>query len=354
MLAFIPTLKDRIFHLTFINGEKKTSYVLYFGLLIFLLGLVLFVEAFAEEYSVLIPFGAADPTFETPAENWYEPSVITVQTGDTITWYNDDREGHTVTSGKGSGRFGWMGGEKFGEPSGVFDSGRFLPGESWSLKFEKEGIYNYFCTIHPWMEGAVIVGKSIPNYPHDADGNRIEGFPVIEYTDDQLIEVDMTWEPKVILTHEPVTFVFQTYDRATSANLDKMQYIMIIIQNGEEIFRDSGLTSIGGDFRQYVFDKPGPIEIRFEGIQSWGTSGKQAPARAPMLDPSLRTVSFTTMVYDNPAKIEHHEVVVQPARRVELQYEILVAIIVIPGGLAVFAVLYMMYGKGKKRYSAAV
>lgn len=323
--------------------------MLYFGLMIFVLAAGLLVEVNAEEYDITIPFGAYDPTFETPAENWYEPPVIQIQKGDTVTWYNDDREGHTVTSGKGSGRFGWMGGDKFGEPSGVFDSDRFMPGSSWSFTFEKEGIYNYYCTIHPWMEGAVIVGQNIPDYPHDADGNRIEEFPVIEYTGDGLIEVDMTWESNVIKAHETTSFVYHTYDPASNTNLDKMEYTIIIIQNGEEIFRDTGLTSIGGDYRNYIFENPGPVEIRFEKIQSWGASGIESAARAPIEDPSLRTVSFTTMVYDNPEKTEHHEVVIQPARRVELQYEILIAIIVIPGGLAAFAVLYMMYGKGKRR-----
>ena len=28
-------------------------------------------------------------------------------------------------------------------------------GDSYSLKFNESGTYNYFCTIHPWMEGIV-------------------------------------------------------------------------------------------------------------------------------------------------------------------------------------------------------
>ena len=56
---------------------------------------------------------------------------------------------------------------------------------------------------------------------------------------------------------------------------------------------------------------------------------------------------FTTMVYDNPETVSHEDMVVQPAKRIELQYELLVAIIIVPGGLAVFVILYMMYGKKK-------
>jgi plastocyanin len=114
---------------------------------------------FAEEYIVDIPFGAYNPELNTPAEVWYDPPQIFVTVGDIITWYNDDREAHTVTSGDGPGRFGWMDNKDFGTPDGIFDSERFMPGESWSYKFEESGTFSYFCTIHPWMEGIVVVEK---------------------------------------------------------------------------------------------------------------------------------------------------------------------------------------------------
>jgi len=309
--------------------------------------LLTFQNTVAEEQTVSIPFGAFDPTFDTPVENWYEPPVISIQKGDTVSWINDDQEGHTVTSGEGPGRFGWMGSDKFGEPDGFFDSGRFMKGESWSFTFDEAGLFRYFCTFHPWMEGIVVVGESIPDYPHDSFGNKIEKFPVIDYTADGIIELDMTWEPNVIKTNEKVTFIYQTYDPAANTNLDKMKYDLILIQNGDEIFRDEGLTSIGGDYRNFIFEFPGPVEIRFENVQSGGTSGIKSAAREPAASPSLRTVTFTTMVYENPDVTSTDEIVVQPAKRLELQYEILVAIIVIPLGLAVAAILYMKYGNRK-------
>jgi len=134
--------------------------------------------------------------------------------------------------------------DDFGTPDGLFESGRFMPGESWSHVFEEEGSFKYFCIFHPWMEGIVVVGESIPDYPHDSSGNKIEKFPVIEYTADGIIELDMTWEPNVIKTNKKVVFIYQTYDPATNSNLDKMGYNIIINQNGKEIFRDEGITSV--------------------------------------------------------------------------------------------------------------
>ncbi len=329
-----------------ITSPKITILILSMYFLVFAIN-----YSFAEEqtdlnsWEVIIPFGAYDPSFDTPVENWYEPPVISIQKGDTVTWINNDKEGHTVTSGKGPGRFGWMGGQKLGEPTDYFESGRFMEGNSWSFTFNETGLFSYFCIIHPWMEGIVIVGVSIPDYPHDASGNKIEKFPLIGYTVDGIIELDLSWEPHILKTNEKVSFIYQTYDPLINSNLDKMKYDLILIQNGEEIFRDDGLTAIGGDYRNYIFEEPGSLEIRFENIESGGTSGIQSSARAPVDDLSLRTVKFTAMVYENPDKLTPDEILVQPAKRLELQYEILVAIIVIPGGLAVAAILLMMYGK---------
>lgn len=303
---------------------------------------------FAEKFEVRIPFGAYNPELNTPAEVWYDPPIITVFVGDTITWYNDDREGHTVTSGQSSGRFGWMN-KDFGTPDGIFESGRFMPQETWSYAFEKEGTFPYFCTIHPWMEGAVKVQPLIPNFPVDSLGNQI-AVPAVGYTADNLIEIDLTWEPNVIKTHEKVVFIYQTYDPATNSNLDKMSYDIIIEQNGKEIFRDDGITSVGGDYRNFLFEEAGPINIRFENIESWGTSGIESGARGQPAHPSLRVIQFGTIVYENPDRVTHHQQIVQPKQTFQLYYEIAVSIIVVPAILFVFVIFMMKRGKPLSKF----
>ena len=70
----------------------------------------------------------------------YHPTIIQVITGTTVTWTNDDDIIHTVT-----------------DVGGKFDSDLIQPGSGWKYTFYHEGNYTYFCTIHPWMKGLVIV-----------------------------------------------------------------------------------------------------------------------------------------------------------------------------------------------------
>ena len=321
--------------------------------IVFTMFALFFIPAFAEEYSISIPFGAYNPELNTPAEVWYDPPSINIKIGDTVTWINDDREGHTVTSGVGSGRFGWMG-DDYGTPNGIFDSERFMPQESWSYTFEEKGTFRYFCVIHPWMESVVNVEPLIPDYPHNALGKKLETFPDIRYTADNLIEIDLGWEPPIIKTNEKVTFVYQTYDPATNSNLDKMSYDIIIIQNNKEIFRDNGITSIGGDYRNFVFEEAGQIEIRFENIMNWGSSGIESAARATPDNPVFRSAKFTTIVYENPEKNQTIEAIVQPKQTFQLYYELAVVIIAVPAALFVFILWYMKSGKKYIRKSTAI
>ncbi len=304
---------------------------------------------YAKEYSAHIPFGAYNPELNTPAEVWYEPSVIIIRVDDMITWFNDDREGHTVTSGQGSGRFGWMS-DDFGTPDGYFVSGRFMPGESWSFTFTEAGKFQYYCTIHPWMESIVVVEELIPNYPHDATGKKIE-FPLLQYTPDQNIEVNLTWEPHVIKTHEVIKFIYQFYNPLTNSNLQKMEYDIIIFQNGKEIFHDSGLNQIGGDYRNFVFEDSGSFIIRIEGIQSGIMLAEESTTvGGEVVNKAQRSVDFSGAVYDNPEKITPTEYQIKPAQRLEFYYELALALIIIPAGMFIGIIVWMK--RSKPKYSA--
>lgn len=313
--------------------------------------IIIFVaQAYGEEYDVTIPFGAYNPELNTPAEEWFSPTKLSIKYGDTITWHNDDREGHTVTSGKGSGRFGWMS-DDYGTSDGYFDSGRFLPGESFSFSFDKIGTIPYFCTIHPWMEGIVIVEETIPDYPHDATGKLLE-MPTLAYTPDGRIEVNLSWEPHVIKTHELIKFIYQFYDPATNSNLANMRYDFIIFQNGKEIYRGEGVNEIGGDFRNFVFDESGSITIRFENIISASILAEESvTVSGEVSSKDSRSVDFTTVVYDNPEKSTHEEFHIAPAPRLTFYYEIAIAIIAIPAIMFIMILFWMKKKPEIKRSS---
>ena len=315
-----------------------------FLILILLLVLTISVSttlAYADEYIIDIPFGAYNPELNTPAEVWYDPPIIYVTADDTVTWYNDDREAHTVTSGQGSGRFGWMDNKNLGKPDGLFDSGRFIPGESWSYTFEEAGTFPYYCTIHPWMEGVVVAEKAIPDYPHDATGKQLT-FPLLQYTPDQNIEVNLAWDPPVMKTHEKIQFVYQFYDPNTNSNLAEMKYNIVMFQNGQEIFRDEGLSQIGGDYRNYVFSDSGSIIVRIEGIQSPSFLAEESVTVFGNIESKeQRSVDFTGVVYDNPEKTTHEAYHIKPAQRLTTYYELMIFIILVPAVLFIIALLWL-------------
>lgn len=75
----------------------------------------------------------------------FNPGVIEVSVGSTVIWTNNDLIDHSVTSGLPD------------KPDGVFDSGFFNRGQTFSFTFTKAGEYNYFCRRHTSMTGKVLV-----------------------------------------------------------------------------------------------------------------------------------------------------------------------------------------------------
>ncbi len=107
--------------------------------------------AFAAEVSV--PAGSGAPGCEDTDECWL-PSVVTIGVGETVTWSNDDTAAHTVTSGNLSVEPNIVGTSL---PNG-FDSSLFMAGTTFEVTFDEAGTFDYFCLVHPWMVGQVIVG----------------------------------------------------------------------------------------------------------------------------------------------------------------------------------------------------
>jgi plastocyanin len=70
----------------------------------------------------------------------FNPKLISVIAGTTITWTNKDAIAHTVTSS-----------------TGLFNSGSIGANATFSFTFATAGSYSYYCAIHPSMTASVTV-----------------------------------------------------------------------------------------------------------------------------------------------------------------------------------------------------
>ena len=97
-------------------------------------------------------------------------------------------------------------------------------------------------------------------------------FPMTAYTRDEQFQVDLSWSPVEIRPDETTTFVFTIRDGAAGEPLRQSSYVFVLLQNGAELYRNSGTAVVGGSFETYTFseDQGGPVIIRFEDIDGTG------------------------------------------------------------------------------------
>ncbi len=99
---------------------------------------------------IIISSGASNTKGSCTATDCFNPQTVNIQVGGTITWTNDDTVGHTATSGKITDN----------QTGTIFDSSLINAGKSYtSPPFQTAGTYDYFCQVHPWMTGQIIVGS---------------------------------------------------------------------------------------------------------------------------------------------------------------------------------------------------
>jgi plastocyanin len=84
---------------------------------------------------------AAGPVAVAMKDIAFAPASVTVKVGQKITWTNDDAVEHNVTS---------QSGEKISSPN-------FGKGATFSFTPTKAGTIDYVCTIHPGMNGKIVV-----------------------------------------------------------------------------------------------------------------------------------------------------------------------------------------------------
>ncbi len=96
-------------------------------------------------FSMLVLGAAANPPSVQIVNDSFSPATLTIAAGQSVTFTNKDDDAHTATAVDGS-----------------FDSRGLDTGGVWHHVFTKPGTYRYFCQLHPFMRGTIVVKAVTP------------------------------------------------------------------------------------------------------------------------------------------------------------------------------------------------
>ncbi len=234
------------------------------------------MDAQAQQFTVEIPVGAQNATCNPAykpqgdwttmlSDNCFKPSTINVPAGSTVTWVNKDTASHTVTYAKNPlDASTW---DLDGKT--LFGMTLIAPNQSVTWTFDKEGEYPYFCAVHPWMIGRVIVEA--------AAGGGVTMPMITLQTDNKSVNVEIMPSAGTVsdgaLTIDPpqkVKFDIRFVDPTTNNAIQHVNYnFKVVDANGNVVFeRLEAHTHEGTDSIDVDFANTGAFSID---IQVLGT-----------------------------------------------------------------------------------
>ena len=152
-------------------------------------------------------------------EGCYIPSVATVDVGGVVTMTNTDPTGvHTFTSGTVNGFTP--------NPDGVFDSSVLMTGDSFEWVPEASGEVPYYCMLHTWMIGTIIVQEAAAEEAEHA---------AMEHAEAEDVELMVMISDAQVMGGTQIELEF---------NVLHLNYDLTATQNGEVVFEEKGLHSM--------------------------------------------------------------------------------------------------------------
>ncbi len=172
------------------------------------------------------------------------PYEIRVDVGATVTWINEDTAAHTVTSGTPGGD----------DVAAGFDSSLWMAGAEWSHTFDAEGEYPYFCMVHPWMAGVVIVGGAM------AEEVMEEAMMTGVYLGldiDPMLPFDNTANDMVTLSFTAMSEEGLGGSSVSPGVIDHLDYVVIVSKDGSTVWESAPLHDHDGNLELQVTPSEG-------------------------------------------------------------------------------------------------
>ncbi len=241
--------------------------------------------------SVSIPTGTSVPGCET-TKACFVPNQVTIDVGGEVTWTNSDSAAHTVTSGTA----------KDG-PDGIFDSSLFMAGKTFSKKFTdaKPGTIPYFCMVHPWMAGEVIVQAAGMEEPKDVPKEVMKGTMVSGMSKDGsiMVKIDATKPTAKEMMKIDVTFTNKDGTPAQHTNYD-----IKATQDGKEVLSAKAAHQHEGKGAHTTMalgsDKPVDVQVTLNGFGLPGEEAKWIGPKGEVVNlqvvPEFGTIAMMILV----------------------------------------------------------
>jgi len=190
--------------------------------------------AFADhsEVTIIPAAGSGAPGCEETADGCYIPSTATVDVGGVVIMSNTDSAAHTFTSGTPDGG-----------PDGVFDTSLLMVNNSFEWSPMTVGEQPYFCMVHPWMQGVIIVQEvEAEEETHD------EGMD--DHGDDkgEMMHPEGDASATGMLSDGTIVSIWASTPTAGEMmeisiefeDADHVNHDMMVTQNGEDVLHDEG------------------------------------------------------------------------------------------------------------------
>ena len=242
--------------------NNKTVSSLFVLFAIVSIGMTAAPSAFAEHSmnaTVESAEGSSIPGCEETNE-CFLPATVTIGVGGQVTFANNDNAAHTSTSGIMSDD----------STVGVaWDSGLAMPGTTYTTPALEEGEYPYFCMVHPWMEGLVIVEEE----SHDDHGHD-------EAKEDHDDHGDMEMEMQTLTAADIAIDIADGAKAGERVSIDvtiggsHVNYDIVATHGGETILSESNVHSHTGEGNHVTSalaadasdDLPIDVTVTFQGF----------------------------------------------------------------------------------------
>ncbi|MBI1662017.1 MAG: PEFG-CTERM sorting domain-containing protein [Nitrosopumilus sp.] len=236
------------------------------------------------EVTILPADGSGVPGCEETADGCYIPTTATVDVGGVVIMSNTDTVAHTYTSGTPESG-----------PDGIFDTSLLIAGGSFEWSPDTVGEYPYFCIVHPWMMGTIIVQEVGAAEKADDHGDD-HGDEMMMLSGDEMMM--LSGDATGMLSDGTMVSIWASAPTAGEAmeisiefaDAEHVNHDISVTQNGEEVLNDEGAHHHEGTGMHTTapLSSSDPVDITIT-FQGYGVSD-------PKTGPIGEEVVFTNVV----------------------------------------------------------